>query len=59
MINRCDLMVQDLKHFKTVIMPSYKTFQSALKGDESLREHKRVQESLIEHKRTREEGVLG
>ena len=24
MINKCDLMLQDLKHFKTVIMSSYK-----------------------------------
>ena len=31
MINRCDLMLQDLKHFKTVIMSSYKTFQSVTK----------------------------
>ena len=29
MINRCDLMLQDLKHFKTVIMlSSFKSVQS-------------------------------
>ena len=28
MINRCDLMLQYLKHFKTVIMSSYKSVQS-------------------------------
>ena len=28
LINRCNLILQDLKHFKTVIISSYKTFQS-------------------------------
>ena len=28
MINRCDLMLQDLKHFKTIIMSSYKSVKS-------------------------------
>ena len=27
MINRCNFMLQDLKHFKTVIMSSYKSVQ--------------------------------
>ena len=31
MINRCDLMLQDLKHFKTVIMSSYKNISSVTK----------------------------
>ena len=28
MINRCNLMLQDLKHFKTAIMSSYKCVQN-------------------------------